>query len=212
MKQFVSYFLIAMIGLLLAACSAPDAAPGTIVSSEPAAVMKDSTPTPYAGAYLSTEYTDAANLRNQLAFGTLQLQSTTQAVTFQQAQVLIPLWQAIVALSGDETTASEELTAVQNQIAEAMTPAQLEAIAKMQITNANLNAFYAENGIVFPTPVPGATKVSGKNSGLSQADREATKTAAQALGTPVGTGSSTGQAARTLLFEKTIEYLLNVQE
>ena len=147
-----------------------------------------------------------------MAYCPLPLKGTDQAITPEQANTLLPLCQAVVALRGSETTAAEELTAVQNQIIEAMTPAQMEAIAFMQLTNSDLNAFYAEYGIVFPTPVPGVTKVPGKNSGLSQADREATKTAAQALGTPVGTGSGTGQAARTLLFEKTIEYLQSLLE
>lgn len=208
MKPIKYLILVTILALLLAACGASTPAAGE--TQPAAAVAGDSTPTPYAAAYLSTEFTDAASLRNQLAFGTLELEGTDQATTPEQAKILLPLWQAIVALSGDETTAAEELTAVQNQIAEAMTPDQLKAIAAMQITNTALNAFYAENGIVFPTPEPGVTKVPGKNSSLSQADREATKTAAQALGTPVGTGSSTGQAARTLLFEKTIEYLMRV--
>ena len=39
---------------------------------------------------------------------------------------------------------------------------------------------------------------------------DSTRTAAEALGTPVGTGSSSGQAARTLLFDTVIE-LLNVR-
>ena len=215
MKTIPPIILILTLSLLLAACAAPTPAAPTPAAPEagetdlpaPEVVTVVSTPTPYAAAVLSTEFADAASLRNQLAYGTLQLKGTDQAITPEQAKTLLPLWQAVVALSGSETTAAEELTAVQNQIIEAMTPAQMEAIAFMQLTNSDLNAFYAEYGIVFPTPVPGVTKVPGKNSGLSQADREATKTAAQALGTPVGTGSGTGQAARTLLFEKTIEYL-----
>lgn len=213
MKPIKPILMILTLSLLLAACAAPTpVAPDVGVTSAPEVVAIESTPTPYAAAALSTAYADAASLRNQLAYGTLQLKGTDQAITPEQAKALLPLWQAVVALSGDETTAAEELTAVQNQITEAMTPAQLEAIAAMQLTNSDLNAFYAEYGIVFPTPEPGVTKVPGKNSGLSQTDREATKTAAQALGTPVGTGSSTGQAARTLLFEKTIEYLLELAE
>ncbi len=173
-----------------------------------AVASSDSTPTPFAAAYLSIEYADAASLRNQLAFGALKLEGTANAVTPEQAATLLPLWQAIVALSGSETTAEAELTAVQNQVVEAMTPEQLQAIAAMQITNAALNAFYTEHGVVFPTPVPGVTKTAGGgNSGISQADKEATRAAAEALGTPVGTGGSTGQAAKTLLFDTVIELL-----
>jgi phage baseplate assembly protein gpV len=229
MKLFTSLNLLVILSLTLAACSpatpavpaAGEAQPQAAVSGEatpaagetqlPAAVSGEATPTPYAAAYLSTEYPDAASLRNQLAYGTLKFEGTEYAVTAEQANALLPLWQAIVALSGDEITASEELTAVQNQITEAMTPAQLEAIAALQITNADLNAFYAELGIVFPTPVPGVTKEPGSGKNISPEDKEATQAAAAALGTPVGTGSesSAGQAARTLLFDTVVELLID---
>lgn len=207
MKHFSLFTLT--LALLLAACAAPTpVAPAGETAMPVAVVSSDSTPTPYAAAYLSTEYADAASLRNQLAFGVLKLEGTPNAVEPEQAKTLLPLWQAIVALSGSETTVEAELTAVQNQIVEAMTPEQLQAVAAMQITNADLNAFYAEHGVVFPTPVPGVTRTpGGGNSGLSQADKEATRAAAEALGTPVGAGGSIGQAAKTLLFDTVIELL-----
>lgn len=197
MKAFRFLIILSIPIFLLFACA-------------PVAEVAPAAPTSIAGEYLATDYDDAASLRNQLAFGILKLDGTPNAVTSEQAGKLVPLWQAIVALSGDTTTADEELTAVQDQIVEALTPEQLQSIAAMKITNAGLDVFYAEYGIVFPTPVPGVTKVPGSQSSLSQADTEATKTAAQALGTPVGTGSSTGRAAKALLFEKVIEYLMSV--
>ncbi len=189
---------------LLTACSTP-ATPAPNAATPVVIAPSDSTPTPFAAAYLNTEYADAVSLRNQLAFGALKLEGTASAISVEQAETLLPLWQAIVALSGTSTTAEAELTAVQNQIVEAMRPEQLQAIAAMQITNANLTAFYAEHGIVLPTPVPGVTKVPGGGSGVSQADKEATRAAAEALGTPTNSGS--GQAAKTLLFDAVIELL-----
>ena len=166
----------------------------------------EATPTSLASVYLSIEYSDAANLRSQLAYGTIKLADTPNAITSDQAQTLIPLWQAVVSLSGDTTTASEELTAVQDQITAALTIEQLQAIAAMQITNAGLNVFYAEYGIVLPTPIPGVTKVPGSGSGKT--DEE--KAAAEATKTAAGETTGTGQSAKTLLFEKTIEYLIGV--
>jgi len=181
-----------VLATLLAAC-APSTAP---------------TPTPLVAAYLNTDYADAASLRNQLALGMLKLDGTSQAITPEQAAILLPLWQATLNLMGDTTTAEAELTAIQNQIVVALTPEQLTAIAALQLTNADLNAFYAGYGLVLPTPAPGVTRVPGQgNSGLTQTEREATKAAAEALGTPVGTGSSSGQSAKTLLYEKVIEML-----
>jgi len=195
MKITRSLIILAVTASLLMACSSTPAEP-TSVS--------------LAGEYLNSDYTDATSLRNQLAFGTIKLEGTANAITPEQAKTLIPLWQAVIALSGDTTAAEEELTAVQDQIVAGLSAEQLQAIAVMKLTNTALNAFYAEFGIVLPTPIPGVTKVPGSGNTLSQIDRESTKTAAIALGTPEGTGSNTGQAAKTLLFEKTIEYLTGV--
>ena len=166
----------------------------------------EATPTSLASAYLSIEYSDAANVRSQLAYGTLKLADTPNAITPNQAKTLIPLWQAVISLSGDTTTASEELTAVQDQITAAMTTEQLQAIAGMQITNPGLNEFYAEYSIVLPTPIPDVTKVPGSGSGKTEEE----KAAAQATAAASGQSTGTGQSAKTLLFEKVIEYLVKV--
>ncbi len=169
-------------------------------------VEVETAPTSLASTVLSIEYSDAANLRSQLAYGTIKLANTPNAVTPEQAKSMIPLWQAVISLSGDTTTATEELTAVQDQITAALTAEQLQAIAEMKITNAGLNVFYAEYGIVLPTPIPGVTKVPG--SGGGKTDEE--KAAAEATKTAAGETTGTGQSAKTLLFEKTIEYLTGV--
>jgi hypothetical protein len=197
MKTLRTLTLLALSSLLLFACA-------------PAADTTPAAPTSIAGEYLNTDYADAASLRNQLAFGITKLDGTPNAVTPEQATTLIPFWQAILALSGDETTAAEELTAVQDQIVSALTTAQLEAIATMQITNADLSAFYAEFGLVLPTPIPGVTRVPGAGSGKTEEEKAAAQATAAALGQTTTGDSSTGQSAKTLLFEKTIEYLMRV--
>ena len=190
--------------LALTACGGSTST-APVAPAAPPVTTNEVTPTPLSATYLQTDYADATSVRNQLALGTLKLDGTANAITAEQAKSLLPLWQAIVALSGTTTTAEEELTAVQNQIVAALTPAQLQAIGAMQLTTAQLNAFYVEKGIVMPTPVPGVTKVPGSGSGVSTADKEATRTAAAALGTPTGSGS--GQAAKTALFDAVIELL-----
>lgn len=216
MRPFFVLTLLLIFSVVLAACSSTTPAAQVIEEIQPpAAVISEATPTPtttttpYPPATLNTDYEDAASLRNQLAYGTLKLEGSDQAITLEQAKVLLPLWQAIVALSGNETTATEELTAVQNQIIEGLTPAQLEAIVIKRITNTDLNAFYAEHGITFPTPEPGVTKVPGSGKNRSQEDKEATRAAAAALGTSGEMGSGTGQTARTLLFTAVVELLTN---
>lgn len=198
MKISPIFAIFLILAVLLAGCSSGEQ------PTAPEAAPANSTPTPLVAAYLTTEYTDAASLRNQLAYGSLKLEGDA-AITPQQAKTLLPFWQALKALSGSSTATDEELNAVQNQVVEAMTPAQLQAIAALQITNTALNSYYAEFGISMPTPVPGVTKVPGSNSGLTTEQKEATRTAAEALGTPVGSGS--GQAAKTLLYDQVIELL-----
>src|SRR3990172_2982293 len=108
------------LSLLLSAC-----VPGSATSAAPTSI---------AAAYLTTDYIDAASLRNQLAFGTLKLSDTANAITPEQAKQLLPLWQALLSLTGSDTTAEAELTALQDQVVQTMTSEQLQAIAAMQIT------------------------------------------------------------------------------
>jgi len=189
MKRFIVLALIVLMSVSLFACA-----------SAPA---EETTADSLAAQSLSIEYADAASVKNQLAYGTLKLADTPNAVTPEQAAALIPLWQAMLSLSGDSTVASEEITAVQDQIVATMTAEQMQAIAAMQLTNADLNAFYAEYGVSLPTPVPGVTKVPGSGSGKTEAE----KAAAQATAAASGQTTGSGQAAKTLLFEKVIEYL-----
>ena len=197
--------------------SAPTTAePASTLPAQEAQEAQDVEPveTPAAGDseetltdILGDDYENALSARNQLALGSLRLEGSENAITPEQAQELTLYWQALKALSADSTSAAEETTAIQTQIVEAMTPEQLEAIAAMRLTNADLNEFYVEQGVELTTPEPGVTPQSGKNSGLSQEDREATRTAAEALGTPVGTGGGGGAARRDILLDTLIELL-----
>lgn len=193
MKKFQVLFSLLVVVLLASACA-------------PTMSASSTEPTSLAGAYLTTEYDNAANLRSQLAFGIIKLADTTVPINQEQAQQLIPLWQGIIALSGDSTTASEELIAIQDQITQTISEDQLKAIAEMKITNVDLDSFYAEFGIVLPTPIPGVTKVPGSGSGKTEEE----KAAAQATAAASGQTTGTGQSAKTLLFEKVIEYLKGI--
>jgi len=191
MKISTFFIVLSLFVLTISAC-APTAPAASVAA-----------PSTAAGVAIDITFPDAANLRSQLAYGTIKLDGSPNAITPGQAKSLLPLWQAMLTLSGNETTASVELTSLQDQITQALTPAQIQAIGAMKITNAELNTYYAQFGVSLPTPVPGVTKVPGSKANMSETDKLATRTAAEASGLPTGSG----QAAKTLLFEKVIAYL-----
>ncbi len=213
----VSLVVLAVIlTALLSGCGNTSSAPAAITAGTPAPAAPAATATPeiktdtegVLSTVLRDDYTDALSVRNQLALGTLRLEGTANAVAPAQAAELKLYWQALLALSTDSTTAAEETAALQTQIVETLTPAQLEAINAMALTNANLNAFYVEQGVVMNTPEPGVTPQGGKNSGLSQEQREATRAANETLGTPISSGGSgNGSERRDILLNTLLDLL-----
>lgn len=87
-------------------------------------------------------------LSTKLAIGTMKLEGTEFAVTSDQAADLLPLWQVLNNLSSSDTAAPEEITAVTEQIQEAMTPEQLAAIDEMNLTGQDIFATMQELGLV----------------------------------------------------------------
>ncbi len=182
--------------------SVTPAAQDTSSPSEPEAVASVA-----LAVLLRDDYPDALAARNQLALGSLRLEGTTYAITQEQAAVLKLYWQALLVLTNEPNAAAEETAAIQTQIMESMTAAQIEAIAAMALTNVDLNEYYVEQGVELTTPAPGVTPQGGKNSGLSPESREATRTAAEALGTPIASGGGGGAVRRDILLNNLIELL-----
>jgi hypothetical protein len=83
---------------------------------------------------LNTDYPNALPAEAQLAIGTLKLDGTQNAIDSQAAGQLLILWQAVRSLSAKNDTATQEIDALYQQIEETMTPAQIQAIAAMQLT------------------------------------------------------------------------------
>ena len=130
---YIGVFLVATV-VALAGCGGGQAASDTTGTGE--------TET-YTSAVLVASYPDALDASGQLALGTLQLEETGSAATPEQAATLLPLWQA---LQGG-VTAPAEVNAVLKQIEGTMTPQQLLAIAGMQLTQEDLQAWMQENDI-----------------------------------------------------------------
>jgi hypothetical protein len=206
MKKSILLVMVLMMFLLASCSGAEEANEEDVVQVTPTSLMSD---------VFDVDFEDAASSRTQLAYGTLQLQDSEYPVSTEQANTLLPLWQALLALENNPDSAEQELTAVQDQIIMSMQDGQLQAIAAMRITNAALTDFYADQGIIIPTPSPDSTQTvssgTGKNSGLSVEEKEATKAAAEALGTPVGVNSgSSGAARKSVLTESVIEFLTDL--
>ncbi|MBK6326230.1 MAG: hypothetical protein KA362_08105 [Chloroflexi bacterium] len=137
----LTLWLALLIFLALAACSSGGAetavTPANNTENGDTAVSR-----------LNETYADALPVQSQLAIGTLQLETTDQAVDEAQAAELLPLWRAALSLARSDTSAAVEVEAVINQIQDTMTPAQMSAIAAMQITSDSMQAMIADGTLV----------------------------------------------------------------
>ncbi len=132
----------------------------------------------YVSQNLPTDYEGALAVRNQLALGTLELNQGDLAISAEQAQTLLPLWQALRSTQQAGGTAQAEVSALLTQIESAMTPEQLQAIAAMKLTQPAMQDWATANGITLGSG--GGTP--GQGSGMS-AEARATKQAAEGITT-----------------------------
>lgn len=83
----------------------------------------------------------------QVAIGTLKLDETENAVTAEQAQELLPLWETLQVLSESDTAAQQEKDALVEQIQETMTAEQRQAITDMNLTREDMLSILQEQGL-----------------------------------------------------------------
>ena len=172
--------LVFLFALLLASCSGT-AAPAPTTGGDI-----------YVSQNLSVDYEGALAVRNQLALGTLELNQTDLAISAEQAQTLLPLWQALRSTQQAGGTAQAEVSALLTQIEAAMTPEQLKAIAATKLLQTDMQAWATANGITLGSG--GGTP--GQGSGLS-AEARATKQAEQ--GVTSGESGSGSKLASALM-------------
>lgn len=173
MKRLFLPALTLLLTLLLASCS------GTADSA--------STGDTYASPNLPTAYEGALPVRNQLALGIIELNDTALAVTPDQAQALIPLWQALRGTQQSGGEASAEVNALLSQIESVMMPEQLQAIAAMQLTFTDMQDWASANGIQI------GTNGGQPGQGMSPEAR-ATKQAAEGITSSSASGSKLSSA------------------
>jgi len=118
---------------------------------------------------LTSDFTDAVSTEMQLLLGSIKLEGTEQAITAEQANLLIPLWTNFKTLSqnmmpaqGDtgqgqtvNTEAQTQITELAKQIQAFMTPEQINTIASMQITQESSQTIMQELGLSVGGPQQG---------------------------------------------------------
>ena len=122
------------------------------------------------GASLSESYPDALPVVAQLVVGTLKLEETDLAITADQAQELVPLWQAYRTLMTSQTSAQQERDALLTQIEQTMTAEQLKGIAEMKLAAADMQTVFRnrspqEQGQASGTQAPGQRQFFGQAGG-----------------------------------------------
>ncbi len=122
----ISVALLAIIALILTACATPAGA----------ATQTNSTLAASGGA--NTFSNIPLSPASKLALGTLNLKTTSYAVTADQAATLLPLWEGLRALSANTNFSQQEYDALVKQIQDTMTPDQTNAIAGMNLTQADI--------------------------------------------------------------------------
>ncbi len=104
----------------------------------------------------------------ELVVGTLKLEGTDQAVTAEQAKQLLPLWQTLQSLSNSNTTATEEMNGLVDQIKGSMTAQQMEKITAMKLTQQDMMTAMNDAGVGFnpsgASGTPNAPSGSGQNN------------------------------------------------
>lgn len=116
-KQWLS-ILILLLTLSMSACMS-----NTEISSTETASMETQT--------VEGEVDETS----QLILGTLMLDGTSQEITENQAQNLLPLWELYQSMFSEDTTATEELSAIIKQIKSIFTEEQLTIMADFDYSN-----------------------------------------------------------------------------
>lgn len=171
----ITLSLVLGVTIFLASCSGTTAPAATVDT--------------YASEALPAGYDGALPVRNQLALGILELNQTASPITAEQAQLLIPLWQALRSTQESGGQATAEVNALLAQIESTLTPQQLSSIADKQLTFTDMQTWAAANGIQLGTN----GGVPGQGMGLSP-EAKATKQAAEGMTSTSASGSKMSSA------------------
>lgn len=160
--------------LILSACGGAAPAPTSVATSAPAPAAQPAQPAQGQPAPNQIAITPEM----QLLAGTFNLKGTEQAITKEQAAKLIALWQKVKDINAQMTPGrgqgqgqaqpgtpqpratvdpalTAQLDAAVKDIQAAMTPAQMQAIAGMNITRDSMNTILQAQGVQMGGPQNG---------------------------------------------------------
>lgn len=162
------FITLTLLTLLLTACgaaapteqavSAQDATAIAQLVSTQLAQQTESAPTQASptqagttSSALSTDYTDAVSVGEQLLTGTFMLADTNLSLTGEQTAQLIPLWTSLKE-AVQNSTAQEQTDAILQQIESTLTAEQVKAIADFKITRQSMMSVLQDKGVTMGGP------------------------------------------------------------
>jgi hypothetical protein len=123
----------------------------------------------------------------QFLVGTLKLENTSLAVTSEQANTLLPLWETLESLASSNTAASQEVDAVVSQIESSLSAQQVSGITTMKLTQQDLAALALDTGT-------SSTTAASNNTAKTSAAQLQALTGDPGTGNPPG-GMDAGMGA-----------------
>lgn len=162
------FITLTLLTLLLTACgaaapteqavSAQDATAIAQLVSTQLAQQTESAPTQASptqagttSSALSTDYTDAVSVAEQLLTGTFMLADTNLSLTGEQTAQLIPLWTSLKE-AVQNSTAQEQTDAILQKIESTLTAEQVKAIADFKITRQSMMSVLQDKGVTMGGP------------------------------------------------------------
>lgn len=116
-------------------------------------------------------------LETKLAIGILKLEGTDNAVTAEQAKELLPLWKGVKVFSSSDTISDAEMEALDQQIQDTLTSAQLQAINAMDLSGQDMSTIASDLGVTMGfgpgvSSTPGSTtdQMPGNDTGFPGGD------------------------------------------
>jgi hypothetical protein len=116
-------------------------------------------------------------LETRMAIGILKLEGTDNAVTAEQAKELLPLWKGVKVFSSSDTISDAEMEALDQQIQDTLTAAQLQAINAMDLSGQDMSTIAGDLGVTMGfgpgvSSTPGSTtdQMPGNDSGFPGGD------------------------------------------